>query len=96
MIHPFSPIGGTVNVSATTSSSRVALTLGGNSLVVYNSAASIAFVKLGSSTVDAATATSVPIAAGSTRVFALGSETHAAAILASGTGTVYFTTGNGV
>lgn len=90
-------IGGTVNIAATTSSGTVTLTttpLNRKDVIVYNSGATIAFIKFGGSGVTAAT-TDTPIAPGLQRAFHVADATHAAAIMGSGTATVYFTTGFG-
>ena len=95
----FTPIGNTVNVSATTSSGNVALTLPSwrDSFDVrgVNGGTTLAFVNFGTdNAVTAATATSVPIAGGAERVFRVNpATTHMAAIMSSSTGTIYATTG---
>jgi hypothetical protein len=94
----FAPIGATVNLAATTASSRVAVpaSLAASALRIYNSGSGAAFVELGSSTV-VATLSSLPIAPGAVEVITSnGAYTNAAVILASGTSTVYFTQGEGV
>ncbi len=94
----FSPIGSTVNLAVTTSSGRVALTTvkSSSSVRVYNAGAATAFVQFGDSTVAAATATSIPIPSGAIEVFGIGEAiTHVAGITASGTATLYCTSGLG-
>lgn len=108
-VNPFYPYGSTVNLNATSSTGRVALTsydpvLG--SVRVYNSGTSDVFVEFGSSTVNAAVATSMPVKAGNTETFALGeamrpaavttAPTHIAMITSSGTSVVYCTSGVGL
>lgn len=98
-INIFSPIGNTVNVAATTSTGSVALTsagtIGDATVRVYNAGTVEAFVNFGASGVTAVATTSIPIAPGGTFAFSKGGNTHAAAITASGSATVYFTTGRG-
>jgi len=89
----------TVNISATTSSASVALPSGipSRSLRIFNNAGAVAFIAFGGSSITAATSTSVPIAVGAVEVLSIPPEaTYVAAILASGTGTVYFTVGFGI
>lgn len=92
----FTP-GTTVSISASTSTGRVALPTTGNLTIrVYNGTSALAFIKFGDSTVEAA-ATDTPIPAGIPCGFTPpANATHVAAILASGTGTVYFTAGSGI
>lgn len=92
----------TVNLSVTTSSSRVQVlngTYGPSSEPVvrlYNAGSVIVFVNFGNSTVTAAVATGMPIAPGSVEAFAVDiSQTHVAAIVLSGTLTLYATPGVG-
>lgn len=92
---------GTVSISATTSSgsSPVALArTGSNQVRVKNiDTTNVAFVNFGISTVTAATTTGIPVGPGETCGFTLPAEaTHAAAITAASTATVYFTPGNGL
>ncbi len=108
-VNPFYPVGSTVNLTATTSTGRVALTaydLVTGSVRIYNSGTQDVFVEFGSSTVNAALATSMPIKAGNTETFALGetvrspsivtAPTHVAVITASATSAVYLTSGTGL
>lgn len=96
----FSPTGATVSLAVTTTTGSVALTApggsGGSDVRLYNAGGSLVFVAFGSSTVQAAV-TSLPLPAGQTEVFSVGpGSTHVAAITASGTATLYATTGRGV
>lgn len=96
---------GTANIAATTTSANVALPIGcpptGSErpqVRVYNSGTTLAFIAFGDSSV-AATASSIPIPPGASipvEKFSVPfGATHVACILASGTGTVYFTSGFG-
>lgn len=98
----------TVNIAATTTTQNVALpstanaALGfqssdGDTVLVFNASANLAFVEFGAdSTVTASLSTSFPVPPNSTRLIGVGSYArYAAAILASATGTVYFSRGKG-
>lgn len=94
MESPFSP-GTTETLSASTSSASVTLDGDTNQVRVYNATAAVAFIRF---TTDASTAvnTDTPIAPGSVEVFTKAANKNiASAILASGTGSVYFTIGHG-
>lgn len=89
----------TVNLATGTSTGNVALpTRVSNGLRVYNSGTDTVFIKFGtSSSVTAATTTSMPIPGGAVEILSCPpTYTHVAAITASGTPTVYFTTGDGI
>lgn len=97
----FSPVGATVNLAATTSTGAVALTdighIGSKAVRVYNSGASTVFIAFGTSSIVATTAAGMPVPAGAIETFEIsGSVTHVAGITASGTSTVYFTSGRGL
>ena len=94
----FNPIGNTVNIAATTSSQNVTIGTVGNQVRVFNTAPVVAFVAFSSaaSGATAAVATSLPVLANSAEVFTVDPNANsAAAILSGGTGTVYFTRGEG-
>lgn len=94
----FTPTGTTKNISATTTSASVALPVytTPRTVRVYNATAGIVFVEFGGASVAAVVATSMPLGPGATEFFDLGgATTYAAAIMASGAGTVYFTEGQG-
>ncbi len=96
MLVPFTP-GASVSVSATTSTSSVALpSTKGNQVLIYAPAANAAaFIKFGASDVEAAV-TDIPIPPGFNRIFTIPpGTTHVAGITASSTGTVYLTCGDG-
>ncbi len=95
---PFTPSGDTVKVAATTTSGSVALGSAARTVRVYNASTSLAHIALGAgaATASATGDDSIPMAAGATEVFSVGANiTHAAALLATGTGDVYFTPGDG-
>ncbi|MEJ0016759.1 MAG: hypothetical protein WDN25_09345 [Acetobacteraceae bacterium] len=94
---PFRPTG-TASISATTASATVALTGGGDTVVVTNTSAALAYVRFGadpSVSVSAATA-DMPVIANSRVMLTVNNlVSHAAALLASGSGTVLITRGDG-
>lgn len=89
----------TVNITAATSSARVAVRAARDSVSpnvrVYNAGSVIAFIENGGSGVTAAVATGIPIAPGAVEVICLPS-THIAAITGSSTAVLYLTPGSGV
>lgn len=108
-VNPFTPVGATVTVSATTSSSDEALpatavgssttnagTIGGADVLrFYNAGTAIAFVRWGVGAQTAVT-TDMPVAPGTIEVFSKAYEADTvAAITAAGTATVYVTAGRG-
>jgi hypothetical protein len=92
---PFRPAG-TVTLPASTTSANKALAGGGSAVLVYNAASATAFFRLGAASSLTASATDTPVPAGQ-RMLVDGGPfvTYAAAVLASGTGNVYFTLGDG-
>lgn len=96
----FTPVGDTVNLAVTAGSASVALTdighRGGAEVRVVNAGTVNAFIAFGSSAVTAATSTGLVVLAGTAEVFGVSPlATHVAGIVASGTPTLYFTTGRG-
>jgi|TARA_R110000868_G_scaffold392795_1_gene663575 FixJ family two-component response regulator len=86
----------TAKVAGTTTSQSVALSAKDYQVRVFNSAASIAFIRFTAGASTAVT-TDMPIPPGAVEVFSLNeSQTHVSVILASGTGDVYFTSGVGI
>jgi hypothetical protein len=83
-------------VAASTTSAAVALAGGGSAVLVYNASAATAFFRLGAAAGLTALVTDTPIPAG-VRMLVDGGPfvSYAAAILSAGTGTVYFTLGDG-
>lgn len=87
---------GTASVAASTTSAAVALAGGGSAVLVYNASAATAFFRLGAATGLTAVTSDTPVPAGS-RMLVDGGPfvSYAAALLSAGTGTVYFTLGDG-
>lgn len=93
----FDKSGRSTDISATTSSSSVALpTTAGETILVMNVGSNTVFVQLGSSTVAATTTAGLPIFSNSSITLARGGNTHIAAITASSTSTVSVLRGAGV
>ena len=99
MANAFKPSRPSASISATTSSARVALNTSYVTMQVriYNAGTATAFVTFGDSSVTAL-ATDMPVPSGMVEVVTVevGGVPYAAAITASGTATVYFTTGEGL
>lgn len=101
---PFSPSpSGTVTLAVTSVTGNIALpTAVGDGPVAVTSAvgSTICFISFGSSSITATapngTSGSYPILPGTTQVLDRGNATNVAAITASSTATLYFTTGQGV
>lgn len=94
----FEPVGATVSLAVTNTTGRVARTMLGElagQVRLVNSGTVIVFVAFGGSTIDATTA-GIPLLPGTAEVFTLTSDqTNIAGITASGTATLYATTGRG-
>ena len=93
----FTPLSPTKKISASSSSSRVALDLPnvGRAIRVYNDLSEVVFIEFGDSTVTATTG-SLPIGPKATEPFECPQRaSHVAAITASGSGNIYFTEGQG-
>jgi hypothetical protein len=94
-ITPFRPTG-TASLSAGTSSAAVPLTGGGDSVVVTNTSASLAYVRFGADPSVSASIADMPVMANSRMMLSVNSlVSYAAAVLAAGSGTVLFTRGDG-
>src|SRR5271165_765011 len=94
-ITPFRPTG-TVSLGAGTSSAAVPLAGGGDSVVVTNTSASLAYVRFGADPSIAASNADMPVLANSQKMLSVNSlVSYAAAMLAAGNGTVLFTRGDG-
>lgn len=92
---PFRPTG-TVALSASTTPASVLLVGGGHTVVVTNAAASLAFVRFGTDLSVSANATDMPVLPNQRVMLEVNTLIRsAAALLTSGTGTVYFTRGDG-
>ncbi len=94
-ITPFRPTG-TVSLSAGTSSSAVSLAGGGDTVVVTNTTASLAYVRFGGDPSVSASAADMPVMANAKVMLSVNNlVSHAAALLATGSGAVLFTRGDG-
>ena len=94
-ISPFRPTG-TVAVSIGNTSTNAPLTGGGDTVVVTNTAAALAYVRFGSDPTVTASTSDMPILAGSRLILSINSLiTYAAAISPSGSGNVLFSRGDG-
>jgi hypothetical protein len=96
-VQAFKP-SGCVSAAATTASQDVTLPTGGDSIVVDNAGSDFCFVNFGGAAVVAtgSPSPSFPVPAGQHRVFYCPySVTTVAVIMNSGTGTVFFTRGDG-
>lgn len=86
----------TIGLTAGTTSTAVSLPGSGPTLLVFNATSSIAFLKLGASPQTTARATDLPIPAGSQILLGISATvTAVAAILTTGSGTIYITQGSG-
>ena len=94
-VSPFRPVG-TTSISATGSSSNVLLAAGGDTVVVTNASASLAYVRFGADSTVAASTSDMPVLPNSVVILSVNSLiTHAAAITPSGSGTILFSRGDG-
>ncbi len=94
-ITPFRPTG-TVSLSAGTSSAAIGLAGGGDTVLVTNTSATIAYVRFGADPSVSATTGDMPVLANSRVMLAVnGLVSYAAAVLTAGSGTVLFTRGDG-
>jgi len=93
---PFRP-SGTAVLAAGIGSANVPLVGGGDAVLIYNSSAAVAYVRFGTAPSVAANAADTPIPPGARMLMHLGGPfvTIAAALLAAGSGTVFFTRGDG-
>lgn len=92
---PFRPAG-SVAVAASTTASNAALAGGGQAVLVYNASTAIAFFRLGGASALTATIADTPVPPGGRMLVDAGPfVTNAAVVLSTGTGTVYFTLGDG-
>ena len=87
---------GTVSISGGTTSANAALTGGGETVVVTNTSASLAFVRFGADSSVSATSADMPVLPNSRAVLAVNPLiAYAAVVLTAGSGTVYLTRGDG-
>jgi len=95
MAYNFTPDAGGTQVLAATNSSQVVTVKSGCSVRIYNAAAQTAFVRLCKTTATATTTTDMPIKTTDSVYMDMGANDAVAIILASSTGNVYVTTGQG-
>jgi hypothetical protein len=94
-ISPFRPTG-TVSVSTGGVSANALLSGGGDTVVVTNTMAALAYIRFGSDPTVTATTTDMPILANSRLILSVNSLiTYVAAISPSGAGPVLFSRGDG-
>src|SRR4051812_49226990 len=94
-VSPFSPIA-TAALDVDTSSAVVRLASGGDSVLVTNTTAALAYVRFGSDPSVSASLVDMPILANSQVLLSVNTLiSFAAAILAAGSGTILFTRGEG-
>jgi hypothetical protein len=94
-VSPFRPTG-TVSVSVTAVSASVPLSGGGDTVVVTNTTASLAYIRFGSDLTVAASVSDMPILASSKLILSINSLiSYAAAVSPSGSGSVLFSRGDG-
>ena len=92
---PFRPAG-TAGAAASTTAANVALVGGGQAVLVYNASASVAFFRLGGASALSVGSSDTPVPPGSRMLVDAGPfVTNAAVMLSTGSGTVYFTRGDG-
>ncbi len=92
---PFRP-SGTTQLSVNNTSTAGALIGNGDSVLIYNASATIAFVRFGTDLTVAASPTDTPIPANARMLLHIGSlATTVGAVLSSGSGAVFFTRGDG-
>ena len=90
-------VAATVNLAATTASSRVQVQPSHQSrhVRIFNSGTVTVFIEAGDSTITASASTGMPIAAGTVEIISAPSG-YIAAITSTGTATLYFTPGEGI
>lgn len=92
---PFRPAG-TATAAASTTATTIALVGGGNAVLVYNATAATAFFRLGGATGLSAATSDTPVPPGSRMLVGGGPfVSYAAVVLSAGSGSVYFTLGDG-
>lgn len=94
MTVPFTP-GPTVSLAVSTSSASVDMGSQVVTVRVFNSSSGIVFIRFADQPDPVATTSDLPIAPNSVEAFSLRGARYVAAVTASGTGTVYFTDGEG-
>lgn len=92
---PFRPAG-TASLVASTSAAATGLVGGGSAVLVFNATSATAFVRLGAAAGLTATLADTPVPAGGRMLLDGGPfVSYGSAVLASGSGTIYFTLGDG-
>jgi len=88
---------GTAQLAAGTSSGNVRLVGGGEAVLVYNATATVAFVRFGTDATLVATVSDTPVPPSGRMLLHAGGPfvTTAAAVLGGGSGSVFFTRGEG-
>lgn len=85
----FRRAGATVSIAATTSSGNVAIVGDPQVVQVSNAGTTVAFVSFGTAVGLVATAADIPVPGGATLYLHKAGATYMAAIMASGTATIY-------
>jgi hypothetical protein len=94
-VSPFRPTG-TVGVSVGTVSANVALSGGGDSVVVTNTTTSLVYIRFGADPSVTASPSDMPILSGTRLILSINSLiSYAAAVSPSGSGNVLFSRGDG-
>ena len=94
-VSPFRPTG-TISVSVGSVSANVALSGGGDSVVVTNTTSALAYIRFGSDATVAASTADMPILANSRLILSVNSLiSYAAAISPTGSGSILFSRGDG-
>lgn len=94
MIQPFSYVGATTTAVPAPASASAAMNAGVGFVMLYNAGPNLAFVRWG---VGAQTAviTDMPMPVGTVQIFSKGVSDTLAAVCASGSATIYVTSGEG-
>jgi hypothetical protein len=97
LVQPFQPTGGTVALSAGTTSVNATLPSGGESVLVFNNTTVVVFVRVDGPGAVASTTYDLPVPIGGRVILNAGTYATTAAVIATavGTGSVYFTRGSG-
>jgi len=89
-------VSGNATLAAGTASANVPLTGNGEAVLVFNASAAVAFVRFGMDATVVAGPADTPVPAGARMLIHAGSfALTAAALLSAGSGTVFFTRGDG-
>jgi hypothetical protein len=94
-VSPFRPTG-TVSISSGIASTNVPLSGGGDSVVVTNTSGTLAFIRFGSDPTVTASPSDMPVLPNSQLILSINSLiSYAAALSPSGSGTIFFSRGDG-